>query len=301
MFTNKHNLPVPVFQALTADHYDSHGDYSTTSIIDSPRVFYLTKRHRNEMVMEAMDNYYMMDGNSLHYLLEQVQHPRAMVEERFLYTIDGFQVSMKADLLWPEDVKKNIWTLYDYKKCWTWVGKLKTPKQEWLLQLNLLRLGFHERGLNVVAARIVAFFRNWSALDANINSHGDYPQQPISVIPVPLYDLAKTKEYMSKRIALFESCKNLADGDLPECSVAERWGKDDYYAVVHCKDGVEGKAVSGGGYFRTADAADTFRKGCPSPNTKKVQFRAGSNKRCDDYCTVRKWCSRFNVVEHDPF
>jgi len=301
MYTNKYNLPVPIFQALTAENYDPHGDYSTTAIIDSPRIYYLTQRHKEEIVIEAMDQNYMLDGNALHYLLEQVQHPRAMVEERFLYNIGGRQISMKADLLWPEDVKKNIFTLYDYKKCSTWVGKLKTPKQEWILQLNLLRLGFHERGLNVVACRIAAFYRDWSKLDADINSRGNYPQAPIQIIPIPMYDLEKTKDYLERRIRLFDDCKNLSDGDLPECSVSERWGKDDYYAVVHFKDGVEGKAVAGGGYFSSEGLASNFLSTCSSPEKKRIQFRAGANKRCDSYCPVRKWCSRFNVVDVDPF
>jgi hypothetical protein len=300
-YMNKYGLPVPVFQALTSENYDRHGDYSTTSIIDSPRIFYLTQRHQNEIIIEAMDQHYMLDGNALHYLLEQVDHPRAMTEERFIYTVDGCQLSMKADLLWPEDVKKNVWTLYDYKKCSTWVGKLKDPKVEWVLQLNLLRLGFSERGLNAVALRIAAFYRDWTKLDAGINSRGNYPQAPIQIIPIPMYDLGKTKQYLQRRIKLFNDCKILSDAELPECTTAERWGKDDYYAVVHFKDGVEGKAASGGGYFTTAEQADNFRKTCPSPEKKKVQFREGSNKRCDGHCPVRRWCSRFNVIDVDPF
>jgi len=177
IFTNDHNLPIPVAQALASSDYDPHGDYSTTGLIGPPRIHFLRQRHEHEMVVDVMDMFYALRGTALHYILAQVKHKRAIVEERFLYHHNGYQISIKGDLVWPEDPKDNRFTVYDYKQCSTWVGKLSQPKDEWTKQLNLIRLGLGARGLDAQKLAIVTFFNDWTALDAQINSGGNYPQQ----------------------------------------------------------------------------------------------------------------------------
>jgi len=307
--TNNYNLPVPVYQALAYNGYDKHGRYSTTGIIDSPRIHFLRKRHDAEIVVDAMDQFFMLRGSAVHHMLELADNNSAIIEQRFLHNHNGTLISMKPDMVWPEDIENNIYTMYDYKTCSTWVSRMNKPKEEWVKQLNLMRLGFHDKGMNITKLAIVAFFSDWSALEAKKNLGGNYPQQPIMIINVPLMDIEAIRSYLDTRITLFDACESLPDSQLPMCTDAERWGAPNKYAVCHYKDGKMGNAVKGGGSFETAEEAEEYRKTCTKPDVKKVQFRPGNDKRCNMYCTLRPFCSRFSKVidkdveteEPDPF
>jgi len=302
IYTNNYGLPKPVAMALAADDYDKHGDYSTTGLIGPPRAHFLIERHSNEIVIDVMDNSHALRGNALHYVASKANHRRAIIEERFLYHIDGFQISMKPDIVWPEDEKANEFSLYDYKDCSTWVARLTKGKDEWTKQCNLLRLGMHERGFNITKLAIIAFFKDWTQKDAIINTGGNYPKHPIKELPIDIVDLEKVKHWLRQRIKLFESCKHLPDDKLPICTPEERWNSDSCHAVVHVKDGKPGKAVSGGTRFATANEAESFRLNQKDPQNKMVVFREGCNKRCEKYCDAKDFCDFYrNTVDNSPF
>jgi len=115
-------------------------------------------------------------------------------------------------------------------------------------------------------------------------------------------DTERAKYWLNERIQLFENCKNLPDDKLPLCTVDERWGTKDRYAVVHVKNGMPTKAVAKGSKFDTQHEAESFRINCASPENKMVQFRRGDNKRCDRYCEVKHFCNYYNQeISPSPF
>jgi len=68
-YTNKYNLPAPMFKALTNPSYVSEGDISVTTLIGPPRVR-LFKRHF-EHTVDATENIWALFGSAVHFIIER--------------------------------------------------------------------------------------------------------------------------------------------------------------------------------------------------------------------------------------
>jgi hypothetical protein len=70
-FTNKHNLPQILADAVMNDKYDSgKSDISVTSLIDSPRVVMLNKRYQAEIETDVTDLFASAMGTAFHHFME---------------------------------------------------------------------------------------------------------------------------------------------------------------------------------------------------------------------------------------
>ena len=88
IITNQHNLPEPVFKALThSDYSRGSSNRSVTQLIDSPRVRILRKEHDDEIFEDASDMLWSVLGTSVHHMFEQHQPDGHIVEELSLIHI----------------------------------------------------------------------------------------------------------------------------------------------------------------------------------------------------------------------
>jgi hypothetical protein len=70
--TNKHNLPEPIYRALTEDNYSrGNSDLSVTQLIDSPRIRILKHRHNDEITEDASEMLWSVLGTAVHTMFEQ--------------------------------------------------------------------------------------------------------------------------------------------------------------------------------------------------------------------------------------
>ena len=312
-FTNKHNLPLPVFKALTTDDYERRGDFSVTELIGPPRIAVLKKRHDANIVVDCMSRFYMLMGKAMHYVMEIAKVDGAIVEQRFTFPfeVDGvvYQISMASDYVWPEE---EAYHMLDFKMTSLYSIKHGT-KPEWVAQLNLYRYGFTFQGYTVEFTDLVAFLRDWSRAEQRKKPH-NYPSAEIQCLEVYKWDKATTEEFLTDRIRLHVAAREQADDDLEECTAKERWEKFTCWAVLK-KPG--GDAVSGLAKCPTEAAAiegmeqrkEAQRKAKEEKrkltqyNNMVVEFRQGENTRCEYYCDAKHFCGQYKAMNKDklPF
>ena len=121
---------------------------------------------------------------------------------------------------------------------------------------------------------IVAIFRDWRRAEADRDP--DYPQSSVQVIPIRVWPMSETREYVESRIAIHQAATN----GLPVlCTDDERWFTGDKWAII--KPG--GKRA-----LRVLDA-----KPEQAPDGYVLEHRPGIYRRCERYCDVAPFCPQW--------
>lgn len=283
--TNKHGVPEPLY-ALAAREYYSKGDadYSVTEILSPPRIQRLRAKHNEDVEQDVSDMLWSMLGSALHVVAERSVIPRHTNEERIVVNFNGVRLSGGIDLQYEDD---DGVVISDYK--FTSVWAVMNDKTEWTEQLNvykrLVELG---KGKKVKKLQIIALIRDFNRREAQNRS--DYPQSPIHVIDVPMWDAESADFFIEKRIELHRDSKVSADwGDeLPPCSETDRWVRETKFAVKK-----EGRKTA----FRvleTQEEAEALLATLPPKDKAFIEIRKGEPVRCTgNYCSVNQWCSQY--------
>jgi hypothetical protein len=269
-YTNVHRLPASIVAAVTNDPYVGGGDISTTKLIDSPRIRQLTAINRDRITTDVSERVWTLLGQAVHTILERagLKDGSALVEERLYAPICGWVVSGQFDVLSVADRK-----LSDFKVTTTFK---QHGSDSWTQQLNVLRWLAHQNGHTVDTLEIVAIYRDWRKTEAQRNP--DYPQAAIGVIPVPVWPLEDTVEFVTQRVLLH---REAAEGVEALCTDEERWYSGDKWAII--KPG--GK--------RALKVLETVPNAADVPDGYEVQLRSGAFKRCQHYCDVSDFCSQW--------
>ena len=283
--TNKHNVPETLV-ALASREYYSKGkaDYSVTEIISPPRIQRLRKKHYEEMEQDVSDMLWSLLGSALHVVAERGQHEGYITEERLYAEIDGVTLSGAIDIqkTTPDGI-----LITDYKFTSAWA--LRQDKPEWEAQQNIYAWLVHTvKKTPVVGVQICALIRDWSRRDAAVKA--DYPQAPIQVIDLPLWDLHYTEAYIMERLNAHRESKVAADwGDeLPPCSDEDRWVRGDAWAVMR-----EGKKRATK-VCETEEEAKEVMATIPEKEKPYIEKRTGEAIRCTgNFCGVNQWCSQY--------
>lgn len=69
--TNQFNLPQTLVDAVSFDAHRTHGDISVTTLIDSPRIFYLKKKHHQDVTQDVSGMIWALFGTAVHSVLER--------------------------------------------------------------------------------------------------------------------------------------------------------------------------------------------------------------------------------------
>ena len=276
-YTNHHNLPVPLFNALIASDYDAHDSFvSVTSLIDSPYIWKMRKHtgdpHSGILIHEdASSRLWALLGSAIHNLVDKAGADY-ITEFRASATILGKKISGKNDLFNPYEG-----VMSDYKVTTKYSIKGGKSKIEWERQLNVLAFLFRRLGLTVTRLEIIAILRDFMFKD---KFSYEFPDIPMKIVPIPMWSNTEQEHYVESRTALFIKYDETPITQLEPCNKEERWASDITYACI--KKGAT-KATK---LFADAISAQQYadEKGL------MIELREASDPRCTEYCSFVKIC-----------
>ena len=286
--TNKHNVPETLVALATRDYYSKgKSDYSVTEIISPPRIQRLRREHYNEIEQDVADMLWMLLGTALHVVAERSEVADHTNEERLSIEVGGIILSGAIDL--QHDTVDGV-NITDYKFTSAWA--LRNDKPDWEQQQNIYAWLVHRvKKEKVKGVRICAFIRDWNRRESMVRA--DYPQAPIQVIQIPLWDFDKTEIFIKERIAMHNNAKFEMDmgEELPLCTEEDRWIRETKFAVM--KTGGK-RAVR---VLDTEEEAEAVLKELPAKDKGFVEIRKGEAVRCTgNFCGVSQWCSQYQAT-----
>jgi len=227
--TNNTGLPPAIVDAVIQqrkEYTGSGSDLSASGVTTPPRIYWLQKRHKEEIVEDVSDLIWSMLGTAVHNILESAgkQKEQHIVEERFHTNILGWEFSGQLD---HYNVDNGV--LSDYKVTSVYAVK-GDHKEEWEAQLNCLRYLLHLNGINAEKLNIVAILRDWSKIKAKTEK--DYPKAQIVEIDIPVWSIEEAEAFLELKIASLQVWGSVVDNDLPFCSEKDRWAKPTKWAVM---------------------------------------------------------------------
>ena len=277
--TNNLNLPETVYNAVCADDYDSGGaDYTTSTLTDPVRIVLLTKRHWNELEDDASNRIWMMLGKAVHYINQHAGADNALVEERVFMEAAGREISGQVDI-YHEGV------IDDYKVTSAWTAVFRSRLKEWEQKMNIYAELFRQNDWPVKQLRIIAIYRDWSAINAKRDR--EYPQAAVDVLEIPLWGSEKASGFIKERVEELKAFEDAPDENLPYCTAEEMWEKPTVYAVM------KGGRKSSVRNFDNSDEANSFWAIQIPAKKFSVQVRPGQRTRCESYCQVAGFCNQF--------
>lgn len=272
--TNKHGLPEALVKAVQNDPYTGGGDISVTKLIDSPQRRQLLLAHGSAVEEDVSERIWSLLGQAVHHILERAGTD-TLVEQRLFAEVAGWKLSGQFDRLHLASK-----TLSDYKVTTTYKAK---GDDNWTRQLNVLRWLAFQNGFIVDHLEIVAIFRDFRKSEAERNP--EYPQQAVKVIPIPVWPLDETEEYIRERVKLHQVAQaGRPSWGVAPCTDEERWYSGDKWALM--KPGAK-RAL------RVLDEKPT-----DVPDGLVLEHRPGIYRRCETYCEVAKWCPQWNPSPH---
>ena len=277
-YTNQIGLNKPLFEAVTRwyDDYDGERfDIGVTSLIGPPQIRMLKKRHDYEV--DASDMIFILFGKLGHILLERHSDEDAFHEERLVREINGWKIGGQADRwAYYKDEGTSIVEDYKFTSLWTFVDGVKP---EWKQQLEFYKWLFVKAGnLKVDCGRIWAFYRDWSKRKRN---GSNYPKYQVGKYDVSLRGVNKIEEEVIERVKIHQSCVDLPDNKLPECTPEERWERPTMWAVMK-----KGRKSA----LRVLDSEQEAQTWMKTNGGNEIIKRPGESVRCIDYCDVMPFC-----------
>jgi len=281
--TNKFNLPETFLSFARDGKYDKgQSDISITTLIDAPRVNILKQQRTDDIEADVSDMIWPLFGTAVHHMLESATPAgNVTMEERLFVNINNWVVSGQID---HQEEHGGMIYISDYKVTSVW--SVIYGKEDWVRQLNcyahMVRLA---KGKDVGGVRIIAILRDWQRREAQFKP--DYPQSPVAVVEIPLWDAAKAQAYMEERVHLHQDAQMIWDTReaVVECSDEERWTKPDTWAVM--KNGAKRATKV---FDNEADAkahADSLGR------AYGMVKRPGGRTRCEQYCSVSEFCTQW--------
>ena len=291
IYTNKYNIPEALVRAFQWDEYDgnNHDGLSVTTLIAPPHQVNLRKTKGVNKEQDISDKYYTFLGSIAHSILEKIiksdTSGRYISEQRFHWDFEHKP-------LYGETVKGRIHgqlDLYDSKECaiqdYKFTSKYQVKnnadKTEWTQQLNILAYILRKHNLPVKKLQIIALSRDFQIKD---KFSYDMPKTFVNVIDMEVWPDEKIEAMIAERLLKHQSAH-----ELNECTFEERWSTVPVYAVM--KQGAV-RAVKL--WSNEKDALD-FIEGHKERKKLSIEFRPGTNKRCENYCNVTEHCDFYKI------
>lgn len=275
--TNRLNLPQPIVDAVKNDSYSKDGaDYSITGLLRPPRIAALEQKHFNELEEDASDRIWSLMGQVVHGILERADKT-GIAERRLSLEIEGIKISGQMD-------RFTDGVLQDYKVVTVYKFKDGGVPKEYEEQLNCYAELLRQNGHPVTRLEIVGILRDWSKLESRRDE--TYPQTQIVVREVPLWPSEQAFKFLRERVILHKQAK----GVLPLCTQEERWARPDTYAVIK-----QGAKRATRVYENEEEAIAHARQN----SSLYVEKRPGENVRCQNYCSVSRFCAQFQALDAD--
>jgi len=280
--TNKLKLPKFLYDILANDEYDpGDTDYSVTSLIESPRIIQLKRRHENEIIEDVADRVWSMGGNALHDYMANRAPKDAISEERFFADVLGRKISGQIDVLVDND-------LFDYKRTSVWSVIFKTQYTKWEEQLNCYAYLLGLQKIPVKRLAIIAVFRDW--MESKVNT-SNYPKANTQVIEFPLWSTVDQTGFIAKRIALHMKNERKSDDELTLCTPDEMWIRNVQFAIMKNKNKIATRLCPN---MKQANATLNYYKDKNPKDKYRIEERPSVRTRCEkNICKVNKWCNQY--------
>jgi hypothetical protein len=287
--TNKHGMPQTLVNLARRDKYTKgKAHLSATEMLNSPRIVQLRKKYDDQVEVDVTDLIPSMWGTAMHYMVEQGKADNHIIEQRLHAEIDGWHISGAIDLqtVTPEGIE-----ISDWKNVGVWA--VMNEKVEWEQQLNIYAWLVEEVAKKpVTKLSIVAIVNNWNKRDAK--SKEGYPPARGIVLDIKLWPFEERLKFIRGRIHAHSEGQFSTDAgeELPLCTPADMWEKPTSYAVKK-EGGVRAKSVH-------ADLQEAEEALLKAGAGYTLEIRQGERTRCDEYCSVNKWCDQYqNYLKRD--
>ena len=282
--TNKYNLPEPFVRAVSQKSYDNQGSWRTvTELIGPPKIAHLKRKHEKEIVTDASELVYTLQGEIAHGVVERaaktMREEGWISEERLFAEVQGKKISGAYDLYNP-----GTGELIDVKNSTAWKAKKGEAPREWEEQTNLLAELLRRHGFPVSKIGIVLVIRDHSKPEANRSP--DYPQAPVVYLPVDIWEPGVAGAFIEERVAAHIQ----AETKEATCSAEDRWAKPDTWAI---KKKGQSRAIPGGLFAVEEKAMEELAK---LGSGYVIEYRPGENTRCALYCPVAKFCAQYQKI-----
>jgi hypothetical protein len=294
-------------------HYSSLGDYSATTIIDSPRRVALFKRYGETVDYTPESQAASLVGTAVHDKMESllrmanVKHPSYLVERSVAHPVTvstpGDGRAVEGGILLP---KYQTWTrllagkfdiladkkdLIDIKTCKTWKLIFDPDKIEWTKQLNIYGWLLKQRGIAVRTLTVVAFYLDW--IEANVLRQSGYPPEPIVAYEIDMWPTVEQENFITKRMLLHCQAEEMKDKDLPKCTQEEMWENKEEFAIM--KDDKAKRAMK---VCKNTNLHGAIAEAQKLPKVSKnsfIEIRYQSRKRCDKFCAINNHCNQYKT------
>ena len=286
-YTNKAGLPGWLATAIanTAAAYEKVGDISITRLIASPM------RRRLELLypdveIDVCDVGYSTLGKGVHSVAEGILGDTIEIEHMRVVNVRNWDVSGTLDVF---DMARILW---DIKVCSTWTVILG-DKPEWEAQLNgyawLLHLEADTSAIPGIQRAVglgnILWFRDWS--ESKARTECGYPEAPIVVRHVPLWEFAIAEEYFEARVALHQWFDDYEIEGVPICTPGERWQRPGAWKVYKNKNKRATKNFEH--HIDAEHHAEKLRRQHPK-HMYHVKYVAGTARRCEAFCEYAQYC-----------
>ena len=283
--TNDLSLPQPFVDAVTRDYCYKPKRYSVTSILKGTREAILQRRHADEIQNDVSDMVWLIFGTAVHSILEQSQETSTQIKEGKVEAelYNGYTLSGVFDLY-----DDSTGTVTDYKTASVW----KVIYDEWddyrtqtLMYCWILR----QMGFDARAGEVVALLKDHSKTKAKVDA--SYPQHPVHVKRWEFTDdeIEDIGMWIQHRFEEIEQAEQVGDNDLPVCTPEERWYKPGKWAVTKKGNKKATKLFDEGQEEEAREYAEHLSE--RDGKEYVVEFREGKDGKCDEYCSVREFCS----------
>lgn len=275
--------------------YHQSGDYSATELIDPPRLVCMRRRYAEQIQQGIETRIDSLMGTALHALFEQyltkLDDPKYRLEEQVshVYTVAGGEmrrVSGRFDVLYDNE------HIIDIKTAKVWKKTFDPELTGWTQQQNIYAQLLTQIGETIKSISALTIYKDWSAANALRNK--TYPQEPVEMNELQLWDEATREKYILDRLNSHVACELLGDTELPICTADERWERFPDQTNVQFALFKTAKAKRASNILHGAanlmEAVEMVRtiKGV-TPNSF-IEIRHPQRKRCEMYCPVCDFC-----------
>lgn len=217
--TNKLNLPSAFVNLAQkeAEYKPTPNQYSATTLLKPIRQIILSRRYNDEIVVDVADMLDALEGQAIHYILEQ-HDDTGWAETKIKHTLDnGVTISAIIDLYDAERYE-----VIDYKNCKVY-KVMSDDFDDWHKQGGISAYLLRKKGYYCNKAKFIALLKDWSK--GNLKYKKNYPKDKIEIVGFVYNEssINAIEYWLYTKTNELKEAEKLADDELPLCSEKDRW------------------------------------------------------------------------------
>ena len=281
--TNKANLPAALVDLVQNSQFGyKEKCYSATTLLHANRDILLTRRHFDEIEVDANESVNMILGTAVHSLIEKFDktgYAEIYLKEEIR---DGYYLTGQCDLYDAVNFELVDWKTASVYKI------IRKDFGDWKKQGLIYAWLLVKKGHFVKKLKFHALLKDWTARDRRIaKMKGDfYPDAQIYTweYEVTAQDLRDIETFIRDKFDSLILDELLSDDQLPDCGPEDTWYTGDKYAV-YGKSKVKA--------MRVLDTEQEAKDYMEHKGGTHIEFRPGEHRKCQDYCQCCKFCKYY--------